>query len=32
MSFGLYFIGFAILISGLLYATYLVHMPVPGTG
>jgi hypothetical protein len=28
MSFGLYSIGFAILIGGLIYAAYLVHMPV----
>jgi hypothetical protein len=27
MSFGLYSIGFAILIGGLIYAAYLVHMP-----
>ena len=27
MSFGLYSIGFAILIGGLIYAGYLVHMP-----
>ena len=27
MSFGLYAIGFAILIGGLIYAGYLVHMP-----
>ena len=27
MSFGLYAIGFAILIAGLTYAAYLVHMP-----
>jgi hypothetical protein len=27
MSFGLYAIGFAILIGGLVYAAYLVHMP-----
>jgi hypothetical protein len=27
MSFGLYAIGFAILIGGLIYAAYLVHMP-----
>jgi uncharacterized membrane protein len=27
MSFGLYAIGFAILIGGLTYAAYLVHMP-----
>ncbi len=26
-SFGLYAIGFAILIGGLIYAVYLVHMP-----
>jgi hypothetical protein len=27
MSFGLYSIGFAILIGGLIYAAYLVHVP-----
>jgi hypothetical protein len=27
MSFGLYSIGFAILIGGLIYAALLVHMP-----
>jgi hypothetical protein len=27
MSFGIYAIGFAILIGGLTYAAYLVHMP-----
>jgi hypothetical protein len=27
MSFGLYAIGFAILIGGLIYAAHLVHMP-----
>jgi hypothetical protein len=27
MSFGLYSIGFAILIGGLIYGAYLVHMP-----
>ena len=27
MSFGLYAIGFAIVISGLIYAAYLIHMP-----
>jgi uncharacterized membrane protein len=27
MSFGLYSIGFAIVIGGLIYAWYLVHMP-----
>jgi uncharacterized membrane protein len=27
MSFSLYAIGFAILIGGLVYAAYLVHMP-----
>jgi hypothetical protein len=27
MSFGIYAIGFAIFISGLIYAAYLVHMP-----
>jgi len=27
MSFGLYSIGFAIVIGGLIYAAYLVHMP-----
>jgi hypothetical protein len=27
MSFGLYSIGFAIVIDGLIYAAYLVHMP-----
>lgn len=27
MSFGLYAMGFAILISGLIYGAYLVHMP-----
>jgi len=27
MSFGLYAIGFAIVIGGLTYAAYLVHMP-----
>jgi len=28
MSFGLYAVGFAILIGGLIYGAYLVHMPV----
>jgi hypothetical protein len=27
MSFGLYAFGFAIVIAGLIYAAYLVHMP-----
>ncbi|MFY9801761.1 MAG: hypothetical protein WA772_06870 [Candidatus Acidiferrales bacterium] len=27
MSFGIYAIGFAILISGLIYAAYLLHIP-----
>jgi hypothetical protein len=27
MSFGLYAMGFAILIGGLIYGTYLVHLP-----
>jgi uncharacterized membrane protein HdeD (DUF308 family) len=27
MSFGIYAIGFAMLIGGLIYAVYLVHMP-----
>jgi hypothetical protein len=27
MSFGIYSIGFAIVISGLIYAAYLLHMP-----
>jgi hypothetical protein len=27
MSFGIYAIGFAILIGGLVYGAYLVHMP-----
>ena len=27
MSFGIYAIGFAILIAGLLYAAHLMHMP-----
>jgi len=27
MSFGLYSIGFAIMIGGLIYAAYLMHMP-----
>ena len=27
MSFGLYSIGFAIMIGGLIYAAYLIHMP-----
>lgn len=27
MSFGLYAIGFVILIGGLIYGAYLVHMP-----
>ena len=27
MSFGLYSIGFALVIVGLIYAAYLVHMP-----
>ncbi|MGB2677063.1 MAG: hypothetical protein WCE53_02235 [Candidatus Acidiferrum sp.] len=27
MSFGLYSIGFAIMIGGLIYAAYLLHMP-----
>ena len=27
MSFGLYAMGFAILIGGLIYAAHLVHMP-----
>jgi uncharacterized membrane protein len=29
MSFGLYAVGFAILIGGLIYGAYLVHMPAP---
>jgi hypothetical protein len=28
MSFGLYSIGFAIVIGGLIYAAHLVHVPV----
>jgi hypothetical protein len=27
MSFGLYSIGFAIMIGGLIYAAYLMHVP-----
>jgi hypothetical protein len=27
MSFGIYSIGFAIVIGGLIYGAYLVHMP-----
>jgi uncharacterized membrane protein len=27
MSFGIYSIGFAIVIGGLIYAAYLMHMP-----
>ena len=27
MSFGLYSIGFAIMIGGLIYAAYLLHVP-----
>jgi hypothetical protein len=27
MSFGLYSLGFAIVIGGLIYAAHLVHMP-----
>ena len=27
MSFGLYSLGFAIVIGGLIYAAYLLHMP-----
>ena len=27
MSFGLYSIGYAIVIGGLIYAAYLIHMP-----
>jgi len=27
MSFGLYSIGFVIMIGGLIYAAYLLHMP-----
>jgi hypothetical protein len=27
MSFGLYSIGFAIAVSGLIYAAYLLHIP-----
>ena len=27
MSFGLYSMGFAIVIGGLIYAAYLMHMP-----
>jgi len=27
MSFGLYAIGFAIVVGGLIYAAYLMHMP-----
>jgi hypothetical protein len=27
MSFGIYAIGFAIVIGGLIYAAYLLHMP-----
>lgn len=27
MSFGIYAIGFAVFICGLIYAAYLVHMP-----
>jgi hypothetical protein len=29
MSFGIYAIGFAILLCGLLYAAHLMHMPTP---
>ena len=29
MSFGIYAIGFAILIGGLVYAAHLIHMPAP---
>jgi hypothetical protein len=32
MSFGLYSIGFAIVIGGLIYAAYLVHMPAQWIG
>jgi hypothetical protein len=27
MSFGLYAVGFAVLIGGLIYGAYLVHLP-----
>jgi hypothetical protein len=27
MSFGLYAVGFAIMVAGLLYAAHLMHMP-----
>jgi hypothetical protein len=27
MSFGIYSIGFAIMIGGLMYAAYLIHVP-----
>jgi cadmium resistance protein CadD (predicted permease) len=27
MSFGIYAVGFAIVIGGLIYAAYLLHMP-----
>ena len=27
MSFGLYSIGFAIMLSGMIYAAYLMHIP-----
>jgi hypothetical protein len=27
MSFGIYSIGFAIMIGGLIYAAYLIHVP-----
>jgi hypothetical protein len=30
MSFGLYAIGFAIMIGGLIYGAHLVHMPRTG--
>ena len=29
MSFGLYSIGFAIVIGGLIYAAHLMHVPAP---
>lgn len=29
MSFGLYAIGFAIMIGGLMYGAHLMHMPTP---
>jgi hypothetical protein len=29
MSFGIYAIGFAILIAGLVYGAHLMHMPTP---